>query len=169
MMTGLSVSVREPGVRHGAQRGHRGRGPGGGVVRVSNPTGGEVATQVQASPDVVYGLVSDVRRMGEWSPETYWCEWTGGATGAEVGARFRARNRRGLLRWRNTPEVITATPGGEFSFRRRVAAMWWCGATGWWRIAVPRWFSKWSRRWSICSPRWMAWRKWWPILARWMW
>jgi len=110
-MTGLSVSVREPGVRHGAQRGHRGRGPGGGVVRVSNPTGGEVATHVQASPDVVYGLVSDVRRMGEWSPETYWCEWTGGATGAEVGARFRACNRRGLLRWRNTPEVITATPG----------------------------------------------------------
>lgn len=59
--------------------------------------------------------------MGEWSPETYRCEWTGGATGAVVGARIRARNRRGLLRWRNTPEVIAAIPGREFTFRRRVA------------------------------------------------
>lgn len=88
---------------------------------MSGPTGGEVGIHIRASPDVVYGLVSDVARMGEWSPETYGCEWTGGATGAVVGARFRARNRRGLLRWRNTPEVIVATPGREFSFRRRVA------------------------------------------------
>ena len=149
MMTGLSVSVREPGVRHGAQRGHRGRGPGGGVVRVSNPTGGEVATHVQASPDVVYGLVSDVRRMGEWSPETYWCEWTGGATGAEVGARFRACNRRGLLRWRNTPEVITATPGAEFSFRRRVAG----NVVVWrYRMVVDRGGTRLSESYEVLTP-----------------
>ena len=86
-----------------------------------SPTGGEVSTNIRASPDAVYALVSDVRRMGEWSPETYWCQWTGGAAGPAVGARVRARNRRGWLRWNNTPEVIVASPGVEFSFRRRVA------------------------------------------------
>jgi len=82
---------------------------------------GEVDTYVAAPAGLVYGLVSDITRMGEWSPETYWCEWTDGAAGPTPGARFKARNRRGLLRWRNTPEVMVAEPGQEFTFRRRVA------------------------------------------------
>ena len=35
-----------------------------------------------------------------------------------MGARFKARNRRGWMRWSNTPEVI-ADPGREFAFKRR--------------------------------------------------
>jgi hypothetical protein len=82
---------------------------------------GEVDTYVAAPASLVYALVSDITRMREWSPETYRCEWTDGATGPAVGARFKARNRRGLLRWRNAPEVMVAEPGREFTFRRRVA------------------------------------------------
>jgi Polyketide cyclase / dehydrase and lipid transport len=96
--------------------------PPDGTMRVSmgSPIRGEAETYIEASPERVYSLISDVTRMGKWSPETYWCTWVDGATGPAVGARFRARNRHGLLRWSNTPEVIAAEPGREFAFRRVV-------------------------------------------------
>jgi Polyketide cyclase / dehydrase and lipid transport len=81
---------------------------------------GEVSIYIEASRERVYELASDVTRMGEWSPETYSCTWLDGATEAAVGARFKGNNRRGLLRWSNTPEVIAADRGREFAFRRVV-------------------------------------------------
>jgi hypothetical protein len=75
--------------------------------------------QVEASPERVYDLVSDVTRMGDWSPECYRCEWTDGAKGPASGARFKAWNRRSFLRWSNKPTVVVAKPGVEFSFARR--------------------------------------------------
>jgi uncharacterized protein YndB with AHSA1/START domain len=76
----------------------------------------EVRIHVDASPERLYEMVSDVTRMGEWSPECYRCEWLDGATGPAEGARFKGHNRRGLLRWSTTPKVLTAEPGREFSF-----------------------------------------------------
>jgi hypothetical protein len=40
-------------------------------------TKGWVTAHVEASPEVVYGIVSDVTRMGDWSPQTYRCAWSG--------------------------------------------------------------------------------------------
>jgi hypothetical protein len=79
-------------------------------------TRGEASIEVSSSPDALYEVVSDVRRMGEWSPECRSCEWVGGATGAAVGARFKGSNRRGIARWSTTPEVVVADPGREFAF-----------------------------------------------------
>lgn len=77
----------------------------------------EVTEQVRAEPSVVYDLVSDVTRMGSWSPETTSCRWLGGATGPAVGARFRGTNRHGpLLRWTTTCTVTAAEPGRRFAF-----------------------------------------------------
>ena len=76
----------------------------------------EVSIHIAASPEEVYGLVSDVRRMGEWSPECRHAEWIGDATGPVVGARFRAANRRGVARWSNSPRVVAADAGREFAF-----------------------------------------------------
>ena len=64
----------------------------------------------------VWELVSDVTRMGEWSPETTACRWTGGATGPEVGARFRGANRRGWRRWTTSCRVVSSVPGERFVF-----------------------------------------------------
>ena len=62
-------------------------------------------------------MVSDVTRMGEWSPENVGCEWLGGATGPAVGARFKGTNQRGRRRWSSLNEVVEAEPGAVFAFR----------------------------------------------------
>lgn len=79
-------------------------------------TQGQASTDVDASPTVLYDVVSDVRRMGEWSPECRRCEWIGGATGPAVGARFKGSNRRGVARWSTKPRVVVADPGRDFAF-----------------------------------------------------
>lgn len=76
----------------------------------------EAHERIDASPEVIYDLVADVTRMGDWSPECVSCEWIEGATGPTVGARFRARNRHGLARWSNKPRVFAADRGHEFGF-----------------------------------------------------
>ena len=78
--------------------------------------GGHSSIDIAAPPDLVYDLVADVPRMGEWSPECCRCEWLDGATAAAPGARFRGYNRRGRLRWERTAVVGTADRGREFSF-----------------------------------------------------
>ena len=83
---------------------------------MAGTTRGEATIEVAASPDRLYKLVSDITRMGEWSPECCRCEWLDGATEATVGARFEGHNRSGPLRWTTTPTVRRADPGREFAF-----------------------------------------------------
>jgi hypothetical protein len=80
----------------------------------------ELSVHVDASPDEVYALVSDVTRTPEYSPEVLRCTWLDGAEGPAVGVRFAAVNRfdRGPA-WRNRPVITVADPGREFSFVRR--------------------------------------------------
>jgi hypothetical protein len=75
-----------------------------------------VSTRVAAPPERVYDLVSDVVRMGEWSPETVRCRWLGGATAAAVGARFAGTNQFGRHKWRTFCRVTAAERGREFAF-----------------------------------------------------
>ena len=78
-----------------------------------------VSIEIASTPDQIWALVSDITRMGEWSPECVRCTWAKGATGPAVGARFRATNkgRRGPS-WFNMPKVTVAEPGREFAFNR---------------------------------------------------
>ena len=87
-----------------------------GGVWMPTATTGEARIEIDAAPLVVYELVSDITRMGEWSPECYRCEWLGGATTAAVGAKFRGHNRLGKVRWTTDAIVTTADPGQEFAF-----------------------------------------------------
>jgi uncharacterized protein YndB with AHSA1/START domain len=71
-----------------------------------------------APPERVWELVSDVTRIGEFSPETFEAEWLDGATGPAVGAKFRGhvkRNGKGPIYW-VTCTVIVSEPGREFTF-----------------------------------------------------
>lgn len=62
-------------------------------------------------------MISDVTRMGEWSPVCYECEWLVDEAGPEVGARFKGQNRDGLVKWWTVCEVTQAEPGRVFEFR----------------------------------------------------
>jgi hypothetical protein len=68
------------------------------------------------TPEEVWGLVSDVTRTGDWSPENTGSRWRGGATGPAVGARFQGTNRNGLFYWRTTAVVLAADVGRRFAF-----------------------------------------------------
>lgn len=74
------------------------------------------STHVEASPEAVYALVSDLPRMGELSPENTGGRWLRGATGPAVGARFKGTNRNGVRRWSTKATVEVADPGREFTF-----------------------------------------------------
>ena len=55
----------------------------------------EVSRDIAASPEAVFAAISDVTRMGEWSPECHACEWGDGATAPAVGVTFTGHNRHG--------------------------------------------------------------------------
>lgn len=78
---------------------------------------------VDAPPEALYDLVSDLPRMGEWSPECERVTWQGGATGPVKGARFIGWNRSGALRWCTWGEVVSADRGRSFAFEVTVGPL----------------------------------------------
>jgi uncharacterized protein YndB with AHSA1/START domain len=83
---------------------------------------GSVTVHFATPPAEVWDLVSDVTRIGEFSPETFEAQWLSDASGRpdapQVGARFRGhvrRNGRGPVYW-TTCTVIASDPGREFAF-----------------------------------------------------
>jgi uncharacterized protein YndB with AHSA1/START domain len=79
---------------------------------------GSVTVHMAAPADRVWDLVSDITRIGEFSPETFEAEWLGGASGPEVGAHFRGhvrRNGRGPVYW-TACTIVASDPGREFAF-----------------------------------------------------
>jgi uncharacterized protein YndB with AHSA1/START domain len=74
------------------------------------------SAEIAAPAEKVWRLVSDLPRMGEWSPENTGGRWIGGASGPATGARFRGSNRKGLRRWSTTVTVTAADEGKKFAF-----------------------------------------------------
>lgn len=61
-----------------------------------------VTIAIDATVEDVWALVSDVTRIGEFSPETFEAEWLDDATGPAEGVRFRGhvnRNDWGVKYW----------------------------------------------------------------------
>jgi hypothetical protein len=69
---------------------------------------------IAAPADAVWALVSDLPRMGEWSPENAGGTWMKGATGPQVGACFKGTNRNGVRRWSTTATVVACEPARAF-------------------------------------------------------
>ncbi|GAB4001400.1 SRPBCC family protein [Nocardioides ultimimeridianus] len=87
-------------------------------MELLKPLTGEVSLHMRAAPEKIWDLVSDVTRIGEFSPETFEAQWTRGSTGPVAGATFKGhvkRNGVGPTYW--TPCTVTrCVPGEVFEF-----------------------------------------------------
>lgn len=83
----------------------------------SGPIAVSASRTIAASPEVIYDLITDLRRTGEWSPEATKAEWIKGATGPEVGAVFKGWNEAGPNKWTTKPTVTEAERGRVFAFK----------------------------------------------------
>ena len=74
---------------------------------------------IDAPPDIVFGLVSDIDQMARISPELVSCQWLDGADGPAVGARFEAVNQLpGHRPWKNRPVIVAYDPPRMFATSR---------------------------------------------------
>jgi hypothetical protein len=70
---------------------------------------------VARSAEELYDMVSDVTRMGEWSPVCKACWWDEGDS-PRVGAHFTGRNETPERTWETRSQVVVADRGREFAF-----------------------------------------------------
>jgi hypothetical protein len=93
---------------------------------MGKPTKAARTTEIDATAEAVYDLLSDITRTGEWSPECRSCRWLDEP--GRVGSRFKGRNRNGPLVWSTTAEVVVAERPRAFEFatlaRGRRATHW---------------------------------------------
>lgn len=76
----------------------------------------EVSTEIDATPAEVWAVVSDLTRMGEWSPQCRYTRVRGGGV-VEPGARTININRQGFLVWPTTSKVLDVDPERRIAFR----------------------------------------------------
>jgi Polyketide cyclase / dehydrase and lipid transport len=76
------------------------------------------SVDIAADPSHVWSMITDLPRMGEFSPENIGGEWIGGATGAALGARYRGRNRHSGdgRQWWTRVKVVEYEHGRLFTF-----------------------------------------------------
>lgn len=70
---------------------------------------------IDATPEAVYDLVTDISRTGEWSPICRTCRWQDG-DGAREGAWLIGRNEADGQVWETRSQVAVAERGREFAW-----------------------------------------------------
>lgn len=75
------------------------------------------STVINASPDRVWALVSDLKRMGEWSPQCRKVIVRGGEV--KQGATMVNINRQGWKVWPTQSKVTAFEPGRKIAFKIR--------------------------------------------------
>ncbi len=76
----------------------------------------EVSRDISASSSAVFAALTDILRMGEWSPENDRNEWNEGFDHAEVGAKFTGHNRNGDKEWTTESEIVELVADERFFF-----------------------------------------------------
>lgn len=73
--------------------------------------------EISARPSRVWELVSDVRRMPDWSPQVTSTRLRSGYDQCELGAQFTNRNVHGELEWTTRGEIVRFVAEQELAFR----------------------------------------------------
>ena len=82
-------------------------------------TADSVELEIEADADTLYRMVSDLPRIGEWSPECERVTWEGDVTTPVEGTTFVGHNAVGpgrRIRYSRHGTVLRAEPGRAFSF-----------------------------------------------------
>ena len=69
---------------------------------------------IKAPVSTVWALVSDFRRMPQWSPQ---CRWMRSLGPVRQGSRTININRRKLMFWPTTSTVVEMIPDQKLAFR----------------------------------------------------
>lgn len=77
----------------------------------------EDTIEIEAPRDRVWEVVSDVRRLAEWSPQVESTRLADDLKVVELGVRFTNANRHGELTWKTHGTIVTFDPGHEIAFR----------------------------------------------------
>jgi len=77
---------------------------------------------IAADPECVWDMISDVTRMGQWSPECYKARWLTSRRGK--GALFLGLNKDRGLRWPSPAMVTESERGKVFAFRAASGVLW---------------------------------------------
>lgn len=78
-----------------------------------------VTLEIEADAQALYAMVSDLPRIGEWSPECEGVTWEGDVTTPAEGTTFVGHNAVGpgrRIRYSRHGSVLAAEPGREFTF-----------------------------------------------------
>ena len=82
-------------------------------------TADQVDLVIEADAEVLYDMVSDLPRIGEWSPECERVAWEGDVTLPVEGSTFTGYNAVGpgrRIRYSRHGQVLKAERGSEFTF-----------------------------------------------------
>lgn len=93
---------------------------------MSNSNVVSVSREIAAPVETVWGMVTNLERMGEWSPENQGGSWVKGATGPSVGAEFKGRNKNGKKSWSTVVRVGEFDAPRKFSFSLVLMGKNWC-------------------------------------------
>jgi Polyketide cyclase / dehydrase and lipid transport len=85
-------------------------------VRYADKPTTEVHTWIDASPELVWILVSDINLMPTLSDELCAVEWVQPATGPAVGSAFRGYSQQGTGQWSTVSTIVSYQPGREFAW-----------------------------------------------------
>ena len=76
----------------------------------------EQSIMVEATPEALYDLISDITRTGEWSPVCQACWWDEPSEAGRVGAWFTGRNELPGRTWETRSQIVAADRGREFAW-----------------------------------------------------
>jgi uncharacterized protein YndB with AHSA1/START domain len=106
-----------------------------GARYADNPTV-EVSMWIDADPDRVWDLVSDIKLMPTFSNELQSVQWASGADRPKVGARFVGYNEHDAFgQWSTTSQIVACDQPREFAWAVGDAG---CPAATWRFRLTPR-------------------------------
>ncbi len=81
-----------------------------------SPVRGSARVRIDASPETVFALLTDLDLLPELSPENQRCKFLDGSSEVALGARFRGYNRAGNYEWHADCAVTVFESGVEFAY-----------------------------------------------------